>query len=80
MAALEYYTAPAPFELDPWSISASIVHPPVTDGGWVTNEGASTSNKALTCFPLSGRMRSPKLLRSSHLYARLITANTVHLR
>ena len=37
-AALENYTMSAAFELAPLGITANIVHPPVTDTGWVTEE------------------------------------------
>jgi len=37
-AALENYTMSAATELAPFGITANIVHPPVTDTGWVTDE------------------------------------------
>ena len=37
-AALENYTMSASTELAPFGITANIVHPPVTDTGWVTDE------------------------------------------
>ena len=37
-AALENYTMAASSELAPYGITANIVHPPVTDTGWVTDE------------------------------------------
>ena len=37
-AALENYTMAAAFELAPLGITANVVHPPVTDTGWVTDE------------------------------------------
>ena len=37
-AALENYTMSAATELAPFGITANIVHPPVTDTGWVTEE------------------------------------------
>jgi 3-oxoacyl-[acyl-carrier protein] reductase len=37
-AALENYTMSAAFELAPLGITANVVHPPVTDTGWVTDE------------------------------------------
>lgn len=36
-AALENYTMSAAYELAPLGITANIVHPPVTDTGWVTD-------------------------------------------
>ena len=35
-AALESYTMSAAFELAPFGVTANMVHPPVTDTGWVT--------------------------------------------
>ncbi|MEM7246640.1 MAG: SDR family oxidoreductase [Acidobacteriota bacterium] len=37
-AALESYTKSAAIELAPLGITANLVHPPVTDTGWVTDE------------------------------------------
>ena len=37
-AALENYTMSAATELAPFGITANIVHPPVTDTGWVTDD------------------------------------------
>ncbi len=37
-AALENYTFSAAVELAGWGVTANIVHPPVTDTGWVTDE------------------------------------------
>ncbi len=37
-AALENYTMSASTELAPFGITANIVHPPVTDTGWITDE------------------------------------------
>ena len=37
-AALESYTLSAALELGPYGITANVVHPPITDTGWVTEE------------------------------------------
>ena len=37
-AALENYVMSAAAELAPYGITANIVHPPVTDTGWVTDD------------------------------------------
>lgn len=37
-AALENYTMSAASELAPFGITANVVHPPVTDTGWITEE------------------------------------------
>lgn len=37
-AAMEEYTRSAASELAPWGITANVVHPPITDTGWITDE------------------------------------------
>jgi 3-oxoacyl-[acyl-carrier protein] reductase len=37
-AALENYTMSASVELGPFGVTANMIHPPVTDTGWVTDE------------------------------------------
>ena len=37
-AAQTSYTTSAALELPPLGITANVVHPPVTDSGWVTDE------------------------------------------
>jgi 3-oxoacyl-[acyl-carrier protein] reductase len=36
-AALASYTMSAATELAPWGVTANVVHPPITDTGWVTD-------------------------------------------
>ena len=42
-AALENYTMSASTELAPFGITANVVHPPVTDTGWITDESAGAT-------------------------------------
>jgi 3-oxoacyl-[acyl-carrier protein] reductase len=37
MAAQTSYTMSAALELAPYGITANMIHPPVTDTGWVTD-------------------------------------------
>ena len=80
-AALENYTMAAAMELAPFGVTANIVYPPATDTGWVTD--------AVRTYVL----QRPDLLHVAEPedvaaviaflcsdYARLITANIVHLR
>ena len=80
-AALENYTMSAGFELAPWGITANIVHPPVTDTGWVTDEVRRHVDER----PDLIHVASPEDVARVIAYlvsdeARLITANRVHLR
>lgn len=80
-AALQNYTMSAAWELADHGVTANIVYPPVTDTGWVTDavrEGMEQRRDLL-------RVASPEDVAAVILYlvsghARLITANTVHLR
>ena len=80
-AAQENVTMSAAFELADHGITANIVHPPVTDTGWITPEVERSVSESEDLF----RIASPEevanviaLLVSDH--ARLISANVVHLR
>jgi 3-oxoacyl-[acyl-carrier protein] reductase len=80
-AALENYTMSAAFELAHVGITANIVHPPVTDTGWITNEVrhhvAERSDLIHIAEPdeVAGIIA---FLASDE--ARLITGNVIHLR
>jgi 3-oxoacyl-[acyl-carrier protein] reductase len=80
-AAMANYTMAAAFELAQYGVTANVVYPPVTDTGWVT-EGV-----------LAHVRRTPELIHIAQPEdvaeiivflcsddARLITANTLHLR
>jgi len=80
-AALENYTMSAAFELAAMGITANVVHPPVTDTGWVTDEVRRHVESRADLIHIA----SPDDVASVIVYiasddARLITANRVHLR
>jgi len=50
-AALEHYTMSAAVELAPLGITANIVHPPVTDTGWITPPVAAGGWTMLAVMP-----------------------------
>ncbi|AMY09315.1 3-oxoacyl-[acyl-carrier-protein] reductase FabG [Luteitalea pratensis] len=80
-AALENYTMSAAFELAALGITANIVHPPVTDTGWVTD----AVRRHVGERPDLLHIATPDDVARVITYlvseeARLITANRVHLR
>jgi 3-oxoacyl-[acyl-carrier protein] reductase len=80
-AALENYTMSAAFELAPWGVTANIVHPPVTDTGWVTD----AVRQVVADDPQLLRVARPEEVAEVIAYlasdaARLITANVIRLR
>jgi 3-oxoacyl-[acyl-carrier protein] reductase len=80
-AALENYTMAAALELAPYGITANVVHPPVTDTGWVNDE---VRNMVKTSRELI-HVAEPEDVAAviAHLCsdeAWLITANVIHLR
>jgi 3-oxoacyl-[acyl-carrier protein] reductase len=80
-AALENYTMSAAFELAPFGITANIVHPPVTDTGWVSDTVREHVEQNPQLIHVVGPEEVAAViayLASGH--ARLITANIVHLR
>lgn len=80
-AALENYTMSAAFELAPWGITANMVYPPVTDTGWVNDavRDAVKQNSALIHIAEPEEVAEVIAFLASD-QARLITANTLHLR
>jgi 3-oxoacyl-[acyl-carrier protein] reductase len=80
-AALENYTMSAAFELAPLGITANVVHPPVTDTGWVTAEVRRHVDERQDLIHIAAPedvARVIAYLASDE--ARLITANRIHLR
>ena len=80
-AALENYTMSAAQELAPYGITANIVHPGITDTGWITDD----VRRYVASRPDLGRIAQPEevarvvtLLVSDE--AGLITGNVVRLR
>jgi 3-oxoacyl-[acyl-carrier protein] reductase len=80
-SALENYTMSAAFELAPFGITANIVYPPVTDTGWVTDAiRKHVERDASLIHIVSPEEVADVIAFLSSDYARLITANVVHLR
>jgi 3-oxoacyl-[acyl-carrier protein] reductase len=80
-AALENYTMSAAFELAQYGITANIVYPPVTDTGWVNDavrEHVDNRNDLIHIVEPEEIAEVIAFLSSD--FARLITANIVHLR
>jgi 3-oxoacyl-[acyl-carrier protein] reductase len=80
-AALENYTMSAAFELAKFGITANIVYPPVTDTGWVNDtvrDHVKNSNDLIHIVEPEEVGEVIAFLSSD--FAKLITANIVHLR
>ena len=80
-AALENYTMSAAFELAPLGITANVVHPPVTDTGWVTDDVRRHVEARADLIHIA----TPDDVAWVIAYlvsdeARLITGNRLHLR
>jgi 3-oxoacyl-[acyl-carrier protein] reductase len=80
-AALENYTMAAAFELASFGITANMVYPPVTDTGWITPQvRASVEQRADLLHIAEPNDIAEVIVYLCSDYARLITANIVHLR
>ncbi len=80
-AALENYTMAAAFELASFGVTANIVYPPVTDTGWITPQvRASVEQRADLLHIAEPDDVAEVIVYLCSNYARLITANIVHLR
>ncbi len=80
-AALENYTMSAAFELAPWGITANMVYPPVTDTGWVTEPVREHVKQRPDLLHVAGPDDVAAVIAFlASDYARLITANIIHLR
>jgi 3-oxoacyl-[acyl-carrier protein] reductase len=80
-AALENFTMSAAFELAPHGVTANVIHPPVTDTGWVTDEvrrAVEESDELIHIASADDVAEVIGFLISDT--ARLVTANVVHLR
>jgi 3-oxoacyl-[acyl-carrier protein] reductase len=80
-AALENYTMSAAFELASAGITANIVHPPVTDTGWITDD----VRRHVAGRPDLIHIAEPREVADIIAFlasdeARLITGNVIHLR
>lgn len=80
-AALENYTMSAAFELATLGITANIVHPPVTDTGWITDDVRAyvAGRPDLIHIVQPGDVADIIAFLASD-EARLITGNIIHLR
>ena len=79
-AALENYTKAASIELAELGITANVVHPPVTDTGWVTDD----IREFLASHPDHGRVAEPADVAEVIGWlctdaARLVTGNVIRL-
>jgi 3-oxoacyl-[acyl-carrier protein] reductase len=80
-AALENYTMSAAFELAPWGITANIVYPPVTDTGWVVDAVREHVERTPDLIHIVEPDEVAQVIAFlSSDFARLITANIIHLR
>ncbi len=80
-AALENYTMSAAFELASFGITANIVYPPVTDTGWVNDAIREHVKQSSSLIHIVGPEDVAEVIAFlCSDYARLITANVVHLR
>jgi 3-oxoacyl-[acyl-carrier protein] reductase len=80
-AALENYTMSAAFELAQFGITANIVYPPVTDTGWVNDAVREhVKNTHDLIHIVEPEEVAEVIVFLSSDFARLITANVVHLR
>ena len=80
-AALENYAMSAALELGGYGITSNVVHPPVTDTGWVTETVREFVADSQDLFHVARPEDVAEVIAylcSDH--ARLITANVVHLR
>jgi 3-oxoacyl-[acyl-carrier protein] reductase len=80
-AAQENYTMSAALELAGYGVTANMVHPPVTDTGWVTDQ----VRQAVAASPALFHIASPAEVAEIIAYlasdaAALITANVITLR
>ena len=80
-AAQENYTMSAALELAPFGVTANMVHPPVTDTGWVTD----AVRDMVAASPTLVHVATPDEVAAVIAYlasdaAALITANTIALR
>jgi 3-oxoacyl-[acyl-carrier protein] reductase len=80
-AALENYAMSAALELAEYGITSNVVHPPVTDTGWLTDEVRAHVARSKELFHIA----QPEDVAEVIAYlcsneARLITANVLRLR
>ena len=80
-SALENYTMSAAFELAPFGITANVIYPPVTDTGWITDAVREHVQQTPSLLHIVSPEDVAEVIAFiSSDYARLITANILHLR
>lgn len=80
-AALENYTMSAAFELAEFGVTANMVHPPVTDTGWVTEEVRRAVHDSPELLHVSQPEEVADVIRwLASPAADLVTANLIRLR
>jgi 3-oxoacyl-[acyl-carrier protein] reductase len=80
-AALENYAMSAALELADYGITSNVVHPPVTDTGWVTDAVREFVAASTELFHVARPEEVAEVIAFlCSDQARLITANVVHLR
>ncbi|UED83875.1 SDR family NAD(P)-dependent oxidoreductase [Streptomyces profundus] len=80
-AAQTHYTMSAAVELAPEGITANIVHPPVTDTGWVTEEVRDSVRASSTHFHIANPAEVAATIRFLISYdADLISGNVITMR
>jgi 3-oxoacyl-[acyl-carrier protein] reductase len=80
-AALESYTMSAAFELARHGVTANLVHPPVTDTGWVNDAVRESVQRDPALFHIATPDEVAEVIAFlASDQARLITANRIRLR
>jgi 3-oxoacyl-[acyl-carrier protein] reductase len=80
-AALENYTMSAAFELAEFGVTANMVHPPVTDTGWVTEEVRRVVHDSSELLHVSQPEEVADVITwLASPAADLVTANVIRLR
>jgi 3-oxoacyl-[acyl-carrier protein] reductase len=80
-AAQENYTMSAALELAPYGVTANMVHPPVTDTGWVTGAVREHVARSLTLTHIAAPAEVAEVIAYlASDAAALITANVITLR
>jgi 3-oxoacyl-[acyl-carrier protein] reductase len=80
-AALESYTLSAAFELARRGITANLVHPPVTDTGWVTDSVRALVERSPDHFHVARPEEVARVIAYlASDEARLITGNLIRMR
>jgi 3-oxoacyl-[acyl-carrier protein] reductase len=79
--AQESLTMSAAFELADRGVTANVVHPPVTDTGWVTPAVARAVEESTDLFHVASPEEVARVIAFlSSDEARLITGNVIRLR